>query len=156
MLVGRQRRLFFFGSAGFTLIEVIIALAMFGILAAIAIPGWVSFLPTYRLSSSARQVQSELHRIKMQAVSQNVGFQLAFVDGAAAYTILRDRNLWETKPLPEGIVITKAGKISFSPHGTAGADRVRLSNIRSACTQVVVSPTGRIRLCKPSRCYEDC
>lgn len=151
-----QKPLLSLCDGGFTLVEVIIALAMFGILAAIAIPGWVSFLPSYRLSSSARQVQSELHRIKMQAVSQNLGFQLAFVEGAAAYTILRDRNLWETKPLPEGIVITKAGKISFSPHGTASADRVRLSNIRSACTQVVVGSTGRIRICKPSKCHEDC
>ncbi len=155
-MVGRQRRLFSFCSGGFTLVEVIIALAMFGILAAIAIPGLVALLPTYRLSSSVRQVQSELHRIKMQAVSEHVGFQLVFVEGAPAYTILRDRIPWATKPLADGIVITKAGKISFSPQGTAGADRVRLSNPNSVCAQIVVSATGRIRICKPAKCHEDC
>ncbi len=155
-MVGRQRRLFSFGSSGFSLIEIITALAILGVLASIAIPGWVALLPGYRLNSSARQVQSELHRIKMQAISERVGFQLVFTQGAPAYTILRDRNLSATKPLADGILIAKAGKISFSPQGTASGDRVRLTNANSACTQVVVSATGRIRICRPEKCHEDC
>lgn len=155
-MVGRQGRLLFFGSGGYTLVEIIITLALFGILAGIAIPGLVALLPTYRLSSSVRQVQSELHRIKMQAVSEQVGFQLVFVEGAPVYTILRAGVPWATKPLADGIVITRTGKISFSPQGTAGSDRVRLSNPNSVCTQIVVSATGRIRICKPAKCHEDC
>ncbi len=103
-----------------------------------------------------RQVQSELHQIKMQAAAENTGFQIVYAEGSAAYTIQRDQKPLLSKPLPEGIVITKAGTISFSPRGTAGADRVRLRNSKGACTQVVVSPTGRIRVCNPSGCREDC
>lgn len=142
--------------SGFTLLELITALAIAALLAAIAIPRWSLLLPTYRLNSSARQIQSELHRIKMQAASENVGFQLVFSEGAADYTIQRDSSPWQTKPLAEGIMIAKAGTISFSPRGTAGADRVRLLNEKGECTQVVVSATGRVRICKLKGCDENC
>ena len=141
---------------GFTLLELIAALAVACVLAAIAIPNWSVLLPTYRLNSSARQVQSELHRIKMQAASENVGFQLVFSEGAADYTIQRDSNPWLTRPLPAGIIIAKAGTISFSPRGTAGGGRVRLLNVKGECTQVVASATGRVRVCKLNGCDGNC
>ena len=53
-------------------------MAMAGILAAIALPSWNKLLPSYQLDSSARQVQSELHNIKMRAAAENVGFQLVY------------------------------------------------------------------------------
>jgi len=146
----------FSSDSGFTILELIVALAIAAILAAIAIPKWSVLLPTYRLNSSARQVQSELHRIRMQAASENVGFQLVFSAGAVDYTIQRDTSLWQKKPLPDGISIAKAGTISFSPRGTAGGDRVRLLNEKGECTQVVVSATGRVRICKLKGCNENC
>lgn len=141
---------------GFTLVEVAVVLALLSILAAIAIPQWSRFLPSHHLNSSVRQVQSELHNIKMRAAAENIGFQLAYLGGASSYTIQRDKTPWVTRPLPEGIVITKAGIVSFSPRGTAGSDRVRLRNSQGVCSQVVVSQTGRVRICRPSDCGTDC
>lgn len=142
--------------SGFTLLELLIALAIVFILGAIAIPNWSALLPTYRLNSSARQVQSELNRIRMHAASENVSFKLAFSEGAADYILERDSTVWQTRPLPEGIVIAKAGAISFSPRGTAASDRVRLLNQKGECAQVVVSATGRVRVCKLNGCNENC
>ncbi len=141
---------------GFSAIELIVAVALMGILAAIALPGWSRLRTAYELDSSTRQVQSELHNIKMRAAAENVGFQLAYLQGASAYTIQREAKALVTKPLPEGIVIAKAGTISFSPRGTAGGNRVRLRNTEGQCKQVVVSDTGRVRVCKPNTCGVDC
>jgi prepilin-type N-terminal cleavage/methylation domain-containing protein len=141
---------------GFSAIELIVVLALMGIVAAIALPSWSNLLSTYGLDSSIRQVQSELHNIKMRAASENVGFQLAYLQGATTYIIQRDSKALVTKPLTEGIVITKAGTIAFSPRGTAGANRVRLRNTAGLCKQVVVSATGRVRICRPNSCSEDC
>lgn len=141
---------------GFSIIEMAATLALVGILAAIAIPQWGRLLPAYQLDSSTRQLQSELHSIKMRAASENVPFQLQYVEGAAEYAIQRDAATLAKKPLPEGIVITKAGIISFSPRGTAGGNRIRLRNSDGLCKQIVVSATGRVRICKPSACTVDC
>ena len=141
---------------GYSLIELVATMALAGILAAIALPSWNKLLPSYQLDSSARQFQSELHNIKMRAATENVGFQLVYANGAAAYTIQRDSAVLVTKPLPAGVIVTSAGTISFSPRGTASANRIRLRSSDGMCKQVVVSPTGRVRICKPSDCSGDC
>jgi prepilin-type N-terminal cleavage/methylation domain-containing protein len=141
---------------GYSLIELVATMALAGILAAIALPSWNTLLPSYQLDSSARQFQSELHNIKMRAATENVGFQLVYTNGTAAYTIQRDSAVLVTKPLPAGVIVTIAGTISFSPRGTASANRIRLRSLDGMCKQVVVSPTGRIRICKPSDCSGDC
>ena len=127
-------------ATGFSTIELIIVMGIMSIGAAIALPKWNNWLPTYALNNSTRQV----------------GFQLAYLQGANAYTIQRDSKALATKPIAEGTTITKDGTISFSPRGTASANRVRLRNDAGACQQIVVSATGRVRSCVPNSCAEDC
>jgi prepilin-type N-terminal cleavage/methylation domain-containing protein len=141
---------------GFSLLELIITLSLASVVAAIALPNWTRLRPSYQLGSSARQVQSELHYIKMRAVAENIGFDLVYREGASEYTVERDEKPLTKKALPEGIVIAKSGTVSFSPRGTAAGNRVRLRNRLGGCEQVVVSSTGRVRICKPSSCTSDC
>ena len=119
---------------GFSFVELLATLAVLSVLFAIALPAWNKLLPTFQLDSSVRQVQTELQYIKMRAASENV----------------------VSKPLPQGIRISNAGTIAYSPRGTAGANRVRLRSPDGWCKQVVVSSTGRVRVCQPTNCAEDC
>jgi prepilin-type N-terminal cleavage/methylation domain-containing protein len=140
---------------GFTVIELLAALTLIGILAGIALPAWNKYLLSFELSTSARLVHSELQSLKIRSAAENVSFRLAYAMGATNIEIQRDGKTWAVKPLPNGVSITKAGSIAFSPRGTAGANRVRLMNRDGVCQQVVVSPTGRVRTCKVS-CGSDC
>jgi len=141
---------------GVSLIELVVAVALVSIMTAIALPSWNKLLPSYQLDSSVRQFQSELHLIKMRAVAENASFQLVYSNGADAYTIQRESTIVAMKPMPTGVVVTNAGAISFSSRGTAAANRIKLRSSDGTCKQVVVSPTGRIRSCKPSDCGGDC
>jgi prepilin-type N-terminal cleavage/methylation domain-containing protein len=141
---------------GFSLIELIVVLSLMGILLAIGVPASNKLLLSYQLNGSARRVQTDLQNIKMRAAAENLGFQFTYGAGSGSYTIRRDGTVFVSKPLPEGIVITQAGTVSFSPRGTAGSNRVRLQSRGGACKQVVVSSTGRIRVCNPAGCGEDC
>lgn len=147
---------------GFTLMELLVGAAIFGILLVIAIPTWIILLPSYSLNSAARQIQSELHRIKMQAVAENITFRLAFSGLAGSYTIERvgaSTTQQGTKPLPDGIDIRSAITLGFTPRGTAtpgGGGTVRLCNSRGAGTNVVLSSTGRVRVCRTSACDGTC
>ncbi len=142
--------------SGFSTIELAVVLAIVAIVTAIALPGWKSWSHSAALNSSMRQIQSELHAIKMRAAAENIGFQFTYLQDAGEYTIQRDSKPLQTKPITQGTIITKAGTISFSPRGTAGGNRVRLRNAAGACRQIVVSATGRVRVCTPSSCTENC
>ena len=141
---------------GLSAIELALVLAITGLLAAIAWPRWQALVQSYQLNNSARQIQSELHNLNSRAAAENVSFQLVYAAGATDYSIQRDSVALVNKSLANGTTITKAGSISFSPRGTAAANRVRLSDVQGKCRQIVVSATGRVRQCTPSGCAVDC
>ena len=150
------------GARGFTLVEILVTVALIGIISAIAIPDWGTVLLTFRLNGATRQVQSELHRIKMKAVNENVDFQLVYSDKANSYQVQRDGTLVETKVLPEGIDLRTATSpltLEFTPRGTpssAGTVTLKLCNTKGEGKNVVVRATGRMRSCKPSSCNGNC
>jgi len=144
---------------GFTLIEIIVAMAIISILAAIAIPNWSTLLPTHALSGAARQVQSEFQKTKSRAVSENTVYRLVF--SSTSYSIERDtgsgwQSTGENKPLPEGIS-SSAATLSFTRRGGSSGGTIYLCNIKNAGYNVnVTSTTGRISICKPSSCNGTC
>lgn len=139
---------------GFTLTEILVVVAIFSILAAIAVPNWSTLLPTYALNSAARQVQSGLNNIKSQAAARNASYRLSF--STTSYIIQKDdgsgwQDTGESRSLPEGITIasTSASTLGFTSRATATpgtGGTVRLCNAKNAGKNIVVSSTGRIRI----------
>jgi len=147
---------------GFTLVEILVTVALIGIISAIAIPDWGSVLLTFNLNGATRQVQSELHRIKVKSVSENVDFQLVYSDKGNSYQVQRDGTLVETKTLPKGIELRTATSpltLEFTPRGTPTATSpvtVFLCNSKNEGKNIVVRATGRIRICRPASCNGNC
>lgn len=144
---------------GFTLIEIVFVLTIFAVLAAIALPNWGTLVPDYNLRGAARQVQSELHRIKSRAVSDNVSYQLVSSQTGDNYTIKRAGATEVIKSLPDGVDIRNSTTITFSSRGTATFTpdaTVYLCNSKGTGYNIEVNATGRIRLCAPSACNGAC
>lgn len=98
----------------------------------------------------------------MQAIAGNVTFQLAFSNTSGSYTIERveaTTTQQGTKPLPGGIDVKRTITLGFTSRGTAspgGGGTVRLCNSQGAGTNVVLSSTGRVRVCRTSVCNGTC
>lgn len=139
-------------NSAFTLLDLLVALGLFAAMAAIAIPNLAALLPSYRLNAAARQVQSELHKIKSQAVANNTNFRVVFL-APSLYRIERMSGSYqptgEEKLLPEGIVYAPGtpGDISYTPRGTSNSRTIKLCNNRREGKSVIVfGGTGRIRV----------
>jgi type IV fimbrial biogenesis protein FimT len=72
-------------SSGFTLIEVIIAIAVFAILATVAIPNYIGWLPKRHLRSSIIDVQSAINLARFTAIRENTDVVLTFDTAAESY-----------------------------------------------------------------------
>jgi prepilin-type N-terminal cleavage/methylation domain-containing protein len=72
---------------GFTIVELVVALAIMGIAVSAAIPGFSRWLPGYRLKSAATELYSNLHLAKMRAVRDNAEWAIYFDPNFDAYQI---------------------------------------------------------------------
>ena len=75
--------------AGVTLVELLVVMAILGIMAGVAIPTFAVWFPNYRLRSAATDLFSNMQRAKLGAIKGNTSWGIAFSDGATTdtYTI---------------------------------------------------------------------
>ena len=145
-------------SRGLTTPELLVALAIAGILMGVAVPNLISWLPTKQLSDATRQVATDLRLARMKAISQNTKFRINFVS-TTTYRFERDTNNngtyeipseIESGPfsLPEGITVTATGPTSeFQPRGTANvASTITLTNGSGETKDVNIALVGRVKI----------
>ena len=131
-------------SAGFTLIEMLAAIVVAGILVAIAVPRFYSLLPTIRVSSAARQVATDLQLARMRAISQHTLYTVTFTSPKNYNFGADSRDLDQLYPGTTAAVAP--ANPSFNPVGTATADTtITLSN-GSVTKQVQVTAIGRVKI----------
>ena len=127
--------------SGFTLIEMMIIIAILGIFAGIAVPNFLSYMPKHRLNGAARQVMGDLMAARMQAVSQNTTVTVAWVSDRKYKISTEEKTINYSD-------ITMGGftDISFSPRGTATNRTITLTNSTGLGKKVTVAITGRVKI----------
>ena len=141
---------------GFTILELLVALAIIGVSAAIAVPSMFEYMSRNRLKGAARQIMSDLMWARMQAVTQKNEFRVFFVNDHQ-YEILddddNDGKVDKTERVRKkdirspyfDVRIGSTGNPTFFPRGNASIGTVTLSN-GSGAKKVKVHLTGRIKI----------
>jgi len=144
------------GGAGFTLVELMVTIGLFAILAGIAIPGFSKWLPGYHLKSAARDFFSNLQLAKLEAIKQNINCTIDVDPGWKSYSINReDGTTIKTVSLmgyDDGVFFdpSSTSTIAFNNRGMANSSgQFKITNdIISAIYEVNVSNVGSISLKK--------
>jgi type IV fimbrial biogenesis protein FimT len=115
---------------GFSLAEILVAIGIFAILAAIATPQFIAFRPKNRLNGAARQIYSELMWARSKAVNDNSSYVVTFptnqtmqIAGSATKTVNIQTEYSDVT------LTSTASTITFSSRGTTDvAPTITLTN----------------------------
>ncbi len=144
---------------GFSLLELMIVIAVMGIMSAIAVPRVGQYMAERRLNGAARMVMSDLMMARQKAVSQNNAFKVFFNTDHHGYRILDDDNgdgaittgeAVEVKDIQRDyydVTFSASADPVFSPRGTAFGTTVTLTSARPGGSRYArVASTGRVKI----------
>lgn len=143
---------------GFTLLELMVSIAILSVLAGIAVPNYISYLPTSRLNGAASTVMADLMSARMKAVKLHKRTKVFFIDDHQ-YKICDDADGDGTVADGEGDVLlrdiqTEYHDVTFSstnnpifhPRGTAtNLATVTFTN-SSGSKNLTVNIAGTVRI----------
>lgn len=149
---------------GFSLIELMVVLAIMGVAALIAVPNIVSGLPAYRLKAAARDMTSQMRKARAIALKNKQNVSIRFDEAAGSFTF-QDRVFPPSGSLTsqygsnvaygvgdtgESDAITFPGtppEVTFTPQGFADNNGfIYLTNARGDVRRVEVTVAGKITI----------
>ncbi len=151
--------------SGFTLMELMVAIAIICVMAAVVSPNVLQWLQGRRLTMGTREIFSDLNRARLRAVKENTPAVIAFDVNDNLYRIFLDYNhnnhydpdtdtRLVLQKMPAGVLITDASfaggapRMRFDgrglPNGFGG--HVALADGRGHVRRVVVNITGNLRV----------
>lgn len=159
--------------SGFTLLEVLVVVAVVGILLMITAPAFLNMINRYKLTGTAREVAALMQAARLESIKMSSTAQVTFDETANAFvaTLATGRQLSGTVPMPVKVEFRGPGDAApngtnaidgwdddpaqdgpiFSPDGSVdrvGAFRFKDSNDNYLEVRVETPATGRIVLRK--------
>lgn len=140
---------------GMTLIELMVTVAVIGILAVVAVPASVDTMRRYRLQGIADELSTDLHYARSEALRRRENVTVVSHSDGTAYTLtaVTSNAVIKTVSLPNGASVSDEITVTFeSLRGSAtttGAFDVEVSGA-SGSLRVAVSAVGRVSTCRVS------
>jgi type II secretion system protein H len=142
-----------FNKYGFTLVELMIVIAIMGIMSSIAAPNFTHYMAERRLNGAARTVMSDLMNARMLAVTLNRNVQVTFPTSASASYLYDAAGTAVTRNIQTGfgyhdVTVSANNNPTFRPTGRlSGVTACTITLTSAALTQpktVSVSSAGRV------------
>lgn len=156
---------------GFSLVELVIVIAIFGILASFAVPSYQQMIENTKIKTATDAILSGFQIARAEAVKRNTNVQLEFGAGSAWTVCVSPAgggacsgNTIESRKSSEGsstdvsVVASVAGPYVFNGFGiltspgavTIDIDNAALPSAKSRNLRVIAGASGAVKSCDPA------
>ncbi len=151
---------------GFTFLEVVIVIAITGILSVLAVPGLSAFTDRLRIETAARTISTDLREVKMKSVLDRSDYAVLFDPENRMYELPeRQSNLPHgvrfgfgegvlgppgnptSTPDEDGVTFT-SNKAAFYSRGSNSMGTIYITDDYNVTIAISVTVTGRIKIWK--------
>ena len=142
---------------GFTLVEIVIVIAIFGVLTTIAAPGISRWVENFKFKNTIREIGITMQLARMKAIARGVEYRVVFDLDAETFSLERGNqadgsDTW----MPEGVITdvsswadiafvnsyaTGKSNKQFNPNGTSSTGSIRLNNAQGKKYKITLTPT---------------
>ena len=147
-------------NAGFTLMELMVTIAIIGTLSAVAVPNMISWRNNAQFNSGVRQMKIAIEGTRMKAIKANMPSRMVFTDGGTTF----DTEKWDsaanafaapqTHQLPPGVRLANSNfggdQLRFDGRGmpnTLLGGTLQIENTDgSRCLRIIVASVGTSRI----------
>jgi prepilin-type N-terminal cleavage/methylation domain-containing protein len=139
---------------GYTLVELMIVIALITIMATIAFPAWQKYVKNTNLKDVTRQIMTDIMETRQRTITENINtYQMTFNSGNNTYSLSRSDTgvtLWTKKlsDLGNGISLSYASLgggniIQFQKRGTMTPGEIGVKNTLGSYAKIKVQILGR-------------
>lgn len=155
-------------AAGFSLIEILVALAIVSVLAVVAIPLTVNSVRSMRLSAAVSAASGAIQSTRYLAIMKGYPYQLTFIPSSVSYQVLNEvppaasfSNVGTAIPIcgPGAAAISRTITLQFAANGTvteittppAGVSPLTftITNAYGGSNTITVSGVGNVTVTTP-------
>jgi Tfp pilus assembly protein FimT len=77
-------------NSAFSLIELLVIIAIFATVASIGVPAFSNWIPDYKLRNTVNELHSDMYLAKMRAIKENSKYRVSFLTGPnASYSLIK-------------------------------------------------------------------
>ena len=134
---------------GFSLIEMLMVIAIVMIMSAIALPFFGGFLDNRNLKNAARDIAGDIFELKERAISEDSQYQIQFNQGANNYALTGGASAMNvtksSSAFGSGIFISALSQPTFilQARGIVSNGSITLQNNRGSTATINISLSGR-------------
>lgn len=147
---------------GFTMIELMIVVAIVGIASTIAIPNFLEMIRQSQLKEAALEVANKLTTARMAAMNRNKAVTVALVATGGLVHVSATESSTGSLVIPDAPLMGQVNQVSGGPvtfnslgmrtTGTVGNQLVALTTVSNKTYSVIVAANGKIYPCFKTTC----